>query len=539
MRLKLISAFLLAIVAVTAHAERPVSAITRNKPRLVVNIVVSQMRYDYLLRYADNFSDDGFHTLVRQGSLCTRAMYGHALTRSAVGLATLTTGTNPSTHGVIGNRWLNLTTGETVELARDAREFTTGSDEYDGQYSPRTLIASTIGDQLKSTHRDSKVISIALDPVSAVVMGGHNPDGVYWINPRNGRWVTSSYYSKLLPQWVLKFNENDHVSSYSSERWNISKPLYRYRNVEYSEIALDTLKGISFDYLTRKKYDYDRLATTPGGNTMVKDFAVQAVIYEGLGKDDEPDILNVVFDATRLIGQKYGTGSLEIEDAYYRLDADIASLLSFLETQVGKEHLLVVLTSDHGGSDPVRLDGRTPAGVFNTNQFAAIVSGFLGAQLGTNDWLLKVENRQVYLNRPLLYQKGHNLEDIQNRVANFVIQFSGVSHAVTATALQNGHYTDGVLGRIQNSFYPRSSGDVIVNLMPGWIDYAEDKISDSGSPYNYDIHVPLIWYGGSVSGQHVRRDVDMTDVAPTIADILGIAPPQASTGTPIQEVLRR
>lgn len=533
---------LLASILLLCGAAQPVvvqaaSAINRNKPKLVVNIVVGQMRYDYLLRFADNFGEKGFHTLVREGSLCTRAMYDYALTRSGSGLATLSTGANPAMHGVVGERWFNYTTGEAVDLAVDKKAYTTGGDEYDGQYSPRGLIASTVGDQLKSNTKDSKVVSIALDPRSAVVMGGHAADAVYWLNAKDGKWVTSNYYASVLPKWVEKFNDEGSIVGYSSQKWDITKPLKVYHNEEYTDIAIDSTKGISFDFLTRKKYDYARLSATPAGNTLVKDFAVQSIIYEGLGNDDAPDILNVVFDASRYIGEKYGTGSIEVEDSYYRLDADIAALLGFLDTQVGRDHLLVVLTSDHGASEPIRANSRVPSGLFDNGQFAAIISGFLGAQLGSGDWLLKFENRQIYLNRSLIYQKGHNLEDIQNRVANFAIQFSGVSQAMTATALQNGHFSGGVLGKMQNSFFPRNSGDVTINLMPGWIEYTEGVRSDSGSPYNYDTHVPLIWYGSVVGNRDVEHDVNMSDVAPTIADILGIAPPPAATGTPIPEIL--
>lgn len=521
----------------TAHGSEIGSAISRHKPRLVVQIVVSQMRYDYLLRFADNFGEKGFHTLVREGSLCKRAMYDYALTRTGSGLATLSTGTHPAMHGVVGERWFNYTTGEEIALATDKKAFTVGSDEYDGQYSPRGLMAGTVGDQLKSAYRDSKVVSVALDPVSAVVMGGHAADAVYWLNGKNGHWVTSNYYASELPAWVRKFNDEGAVTGYSSQKWEISRPLKSYRNEEYTDISVDSARGISFDFLTRKRYDYDRLRSSPAGNALVRDFAVQAIIYEGLGNDDAPDILNIVFDASRHIGEKYGTGSIELEDSYYRLDEELATLLDFLETQVGRDRLLVVLTSDHGASDPIRADSRMPAGLFDNGQFAAIIAGFLGAQLGPGDWLLKFDNRQIYLNRSLIYQKGHRLEDIQDQVANFAIQFSGVSQAVTATALRNGHFANGVMGRMQNSFFPRNSGDVVINLMPGWIELADGKLSDSGSPYNYDTHVPLLWFGGVIGTDDVERTVDLSDVAPTIADILGIAPPPAATGNPIPEIL--
>lgn len=531
------SAIIAIFQPITAHSS---SAISRNKPRLVVNIVVGQMRYDYLLRFADHFSEKGFHAMVREGSLCTRAMYDYSLTRTGAGLATIATGTNPATHGIVGDRWFNYTTSEPVELAVDKKSYATGSDEFDGQYSPSSLIVSSLGDGLKAISPESKVVSVALEPKSAVVIGGHAANAAYWLNPRDGRWITSTYYTATLPKWVEKLNNDEFAVSYSNQTWGITIPLKSYHNDSYTDISIDSTKnGLSFDFLTRKKYDYERLVASPFGNTIVKDFAIQAMIYEGMGNDDATDILNVVFDASRNIGSKYGTGSIEIEDSYYRLDADIAALLEFLDTHVGRDHLLVVLTSDHGASDPVAPENRAPSGFFDNSQFTAIIAGFLGAQLGPEEWVLKFENRQIYLNRRLLYEKGHNLEDIQNRVANFAIQFSGVSQAITATALQNSHFSSGVVGKMQNSYFPRNSGDIMINLMPGWIDMdASARISDSGSPYNYDCHVPLIWYGGVVGNVDVEQDVNITDIAPTIANIIGIAPPQASTGTPISKILK-
>ncbi len=546
---KLFAAAILALTVSTVIPSAAQSALTRaNRPRLVVNIIVGQMRYDYLTRFADNFSEKGFHTLVQGGALCTRATYDYSLTNTAAGLATISSGANPSVHGVVGDSWFNYTTMQGVNAVTDTRVYAVGGNDYDGQYSPRQLIAPTLGDALKSASRssDSKVVSIGFEARSAILTGGYTANAAYWVNPRDGHIATSTYYMPALPQWVQKFNADGIATNYSSEKWSVSKPIKAYHNELYSDISLDG-DQLSFDFVTRKKYDYARLSASPGGNTLLKDLAVQAVIYEGLGKDDAPDLLNIVFDASRLIGERYGTASVELEDSYYRLDTDLGSLLEFLETQVGKQHLLVVLTSDHGASDPVNQtepavgvrgagNGQTPVGVFNPTHFSAIISGFLGAQLGPQEWLLKYDNRQIYLNRKLIYERGHNLEDIQSRVANFAIQFSGVAQAVTGTALQGGRYSGGVLGRMQNSYFPRNSGDVMICLMPGWIELADQKISDGGSPYNYDVHVPVIFYGGAVGNRDVTREVNMTDIAPTVADILGISAPAATTGSPITEL---
>lgn len=528
---------LLTIIFTSASA--PIEG--RVKPRLVVNIVVSQMRYDYLLRYADNLSERGFRALINTGSSCDRASYNFLITSTPSGLATLSTGTQPSTHGIIGSQWFNYTTSQRVELLKDNKIRTIGADDYDSQLSPREMYASTLGDQIKSVSPYSKVISVAMDPMSAVIMGGYQADAAYWVNHREGKFVSNTYYMDKLPEWVDKFNAMGQAEKYSAEPWRVSRPTSAFHNVLRKEIILDTASNFfSFEWMTRKKWDFDRLKASPFGNTLVRDFAVQTVIYENLGKDDHTDLLNIVFDASRHIGEKYGTQSMEVEDCFYRMDAEIAGVLEFLTTQVGKEHLLVVITSDHGAADQVNESSKMPTGKFNAEQFAVLINGFVGAQLGGDKrWVLDFVNNQVYLDRKLIYQAGHNLEEIQNSIAGFAIQFRGVSQAVTSSSLSRGQFAQGIMGKAQNSYFPRHSGDVVLSLLPGWIVEQADILSNCGTSFNYDTHVPLIFWGGMIGSKDVMDEVDMTDVAPTIAHIIGIAPPNAATGKPVIEIYKK
>ena len=528
---------LLALAAVTSVPSYAAKLEGRTTPKLVVNIVVGQMRYDYLLRFSGNFSQKGFLTMVSGGTSCDRAMYQYLTTSTPSGLATLTTGANPMTHGVIGASWFNYTTNEKIELLSDRTCYTVGSDDYDAQVSPRGLFAGTVGDQLKSVSPSSKVISVALEPQSAVITGGHGADAVYWINPREGNWVTSTYYTSALPEWVLRANNNKMVDNYCDKAWSVKLPTNRYHNIIRQDIKTDTTTNrLSFDFMTRKKYEYDKIAFTPAGNSCIRDFAVQAILNENLGKREVTDMINIVFDASRNIGEKYGTQSMEIEDSYYCLDEDLATLLEVLDTHVGRENFLVVLTSDHGASDPVIESSRMPSGKFNVAHFCAIMAGFLGGQYGPEQWILDYSNQQLYLNHRVILEKGMRLADVQNTVAGFAIQFGGVSQAITGTAMQGSHFSGGILGKAQNGYFPRHSGDVIINLLPGWIP-DNGKMSDSGSPYNYDCHVPLIWYGARIGSSDIGNDIDMADVAPTIAYLLGIAPPNASTGKPIEGIV--
>lgn len=512
------------------------SDVALSKPKLVVNLIVGQMRYDYLLRFRNNMSDKGFSLMISQGVSCDRAMYDYLTTTTPAGLATISTGTNPSTHGVSALHWFNYTTNEKVELIKDSQMKTIGSDDLDAQVSPTGLISSTLGDCLKSISPQSKVINVAFEPASAVIIGGHTADASYWVSPREGNMVTSSYYMAQLPGWVAKFNESKFAENYSSAKWTAMYPASKYNNIFKKDIEMEADSGLNFDFLTRKKYDYDRFAATPLANTLLKDFAIQTLIQESLGKDDFTDILNVVFDPMRLIGERYGTQSIEIEDAYYRFDADLAHLLEFLDTHVQKQDLLVVLCSDHGAVDPMIESSKVPSGRFNKTQFEMLMNGFIGGILGEAErWILDFNNNQVFLNRRLIYEKGLDLKDVQDKIAAFAIQFRGVAHAITSHSLVASHFSGGIMSKAQNSYYQRSSGDVIINFLPGWAE-ENPKMSDGGTSYNYDTHVPLLWYGGVVGTQNIARDVDMTDVAPTTAHIMEIAPPNSSTGKPIIEI---
>lgn len=522
---------------------------TATKPKLVVNIVVDGMRYDYLLHFDRGFSDNGFRRLKTEGSLCERAMYGYLSTNTASGLATITTGASPSSHGVIGNHWFNYTTGEMVPLTLDKSVRTVGADELDAQVSPRAMIAGTIGDCIKSTSPDSKVVSIAFEPNSAVISGGFTTDAAYWVSPRDGKMVSSTYYLAKLPEWVDKFNEQNLAEAYSAARWAVCRPAGSYYNVLRKDITTDT-SALTFDFLMRKKYDYERLKSSPAGNSLLKDFAVQAIINENLGKDSSTDFISIVFNSTRLAGERYGTTSMEVEDVYYRLDMELAALIDFLVQKVGKDNLLLVLSSTHGQADPVIESSRMPAGKFNAEQFEVLINGFLSAQLAqkipiakleqlsVSRWVLDFSNNQLYLNRQKIYQAGLSIAEVQNMVADFAIQFRGVAQAITASTMQSNYFVAGVMGRAQRSYFSRHSGDVVINLLPGWI-VESDKLSDSGSPYTYDIHVPLFFYGGGITTDNISREIDVEDVAPTIAHIVGVAPPTASTGKPITELYEK
>jgi arylsulfatase A-like enzyme len=254
---------------------------------------------------------------------------------------------------------------------------------------------------------------------------------------------------------------------------------------------------------------------------------------ERLGMGEATDMLNLCFDASRTVGERYGLGSMEIEDMIYRLDMDLGDMVRIISEWIGADKVLFVLTSDSGMSD-----GRNTGEKFNVAQFKTILNSFMGVQFGVGDWVLDYIDRQVYLNRNLIYTKGLSLEDVQNRAAAFVLQFRGVSHVLTSTALAGGYFGSGYGGKMQNSFYPRRAGDLMINLMPGWIEERIGARSLSGSMYDYDTHVPLMMMGWRIPAGVVEERVDMTRLAPTLARMMGIAPPTASDGALLPETIK-
>lgn len=513
------------------------------KPKLVVNIVISQLRHDYLARMGDNLPESGIRKFIDLGMVFNDARYNFMQTTTPAGLATFTTGADPSTHGVVSEYWIDYTVNRPVYLVRDEHVRGLGCDEGVGQYSQQNIVVPTLADRLHEYDPQSKAVTIAADPVSAVVMGGQNSD-VYWMDETRGCWASSTAYMDNLPGWVEDYNNRRTARDFMDFKWRPLLEKERYFNKAYSVMDFTPDSGFrrvlaAMDPTRRRNggSDYEKLLYLPVGNTLVAEFVKQAIEYEQLGQDDHTDILNVCFDTPRYIGETYGPESMETEDMIYRLDRDIAGLLAFINQTLDMNSVIVVLTSDHGVSDSFDY-GRTPRDRFNAAQFKVIVNGFMNAQYGTGDWVVDYVDRQLYLNHNLIYQRGLSLEEVQNRVATFALQFRGVSHVLTSTAMQMSYFSGSYAEKMQNSFYPRRSGDLTINMMPGWIEERDGVRARSGSMYEYDTHVPLMILGPKFFGQKVLRTVNIRDVAPTLAHIMQISRPIASEGDVIEEITK-
>ena len=498
------------------------------QPRLIVQIVVGSMRGEDLDRYAVNFGEGGFRRLTEGGTVYTDSRYDYLQTTTPVSLATLTTGAMPSTHGVIGSRWVDYTTNRIVGL--------TAGRQGPGAYN---LIAPTLSEALLQHEPGSRAVTVAAEATSAIVLGGRGGE-VFWLDSARCGWTTSPYYAADVPEWVARSNRERYNLSYISGEWRTLLERGRYLNTRNYDIALSGKskkdKDQSGSGRLKLRSDFERMLYTPAGNTAVLGLAKQAIAQYRLGEDKIPDLLNVCLDSPRRISEAYGPESIEVEDMYYRLDRDLADFLTFVFAQVKDGSVTVVLTSDHGTS-PAFDAGAEEADRFNPRQFEVIVNGFLNVRYGMGNWVLEYEDKCLYLNHNLIYERGLNLADVQNEVAIFAMQFRGVSHALSATAMRTSYFGSGYARKMQNSFYPRRSGDVIINLMPGWIEENDRCASSSGSMYGYDTQVPLVFYGFGDGPLRVKRRVDMTAVAPTVARVLEITEPAASEGEVLPEII--
>ena len=529
-------------IAAAAAAILAAGVCTAKPPKLIVNIVVSSMRADDLDRYRNGFGEGGFRRLMG-GTRYSDASYGYMQTTTPVSLATLTTGAQPSTHGIVGQFWFDYIDNRRVELTTDRTVTGFGyPNSADGRFSPVNLLAPTVGDALFAVSPESRVATIALEPESAVVSGGRH--GVaFWMEPSRTMWSSSTHYMLSLPQWVEDFNRQNPGSALTSAMWKLHRAPSVYVNRRMAAISLPkvkkgeqpAIKTIGISAAAQAETPYDRLRYSPAGNEAVLAFARQAMLNYALGEDSAPDMLNIVLDAPRFITESYGPESVEVEDMYYRLDDELSDFLDFLFSRIKREDVLVVLTSDHGSS-PSFDASPTAAERVNMMQSEVIVNGFLNARHGQGNWVTAVNGRSIWLNHDLIYSKGLNLSDIQEEVAIFIMQFRGISHALSSTAMRSSYFADGYGRMMQNGFYPRRSGDVMFNLMPGRTEEREDRRSESGSMYGYDTRVPLLFYGWRVQARNIPSATDMTAVAPTIAAVLGIPAPAANEGRALGEI---
>ncbi|RDY60646.1 alkaline phosphatase PafA [Flagellimonas nanhaiensis] len=516
-------------------------------PKLVVGIVVDQMRYDYLTRFWGQYGEGGFKRMVGEGFNCKNHHFNYAPTSTGPGHASVYTGTTPATHGIIGNDWYDKFQDEEVYCAADDRYSSVGSSSDAGKMSPHRMLSTTITDQLRlHTQKRGKVIAVALKDRGAVLPGGHMANAAYWFEGgENGNWITSSYYMDTLPQWVNDFNASDAVEVYKKP-WTTLKPINIYLesgqdNNNY-EGKLEGENNTTFPHdlpgLWEANMQFDLLRKTAYGNSITADFALAALEAENLGMDAITDFLAISFSSTDYVGHFYGVNSKEIQDTYMRLDQDLARIFNTLDEKVGKGQYTVFLTADHGAIHvPSYLkDEKIPAGYLDMDNMQEKFTEFLKYKYGTTDVVKSISNGQIFLNHKILANLDIDLDDAQEEMAMELLSYNQLDRVFTGHQMWQNEYREGIPYILQNGYNQKRSGDILMVPKPGFISY---KLTGSthGSPMIYDTHVPLLFFGKGVKHGSTANRTEIPDIAPTIATLLGTAFPNGATGRPIGEVL--
>lgn len=532
--------------AIYMHAQTkmaPASSKPVTKPKLIVGIVVDQMRYDYIYRFWDKFGSDGFKKLVNQGYFCKNTNYNYVPTYTGPGHASIYSGTTPAVHGIIANDWYDKTTGKAMYCAEDNTVIGVGTTAKEGKRSPKNMLTTTITDELRiSSNMHSKVIGVALKDRSAILPAGHTANAAYWFDGSVGGFITSTFYMKELPAYVQNFNKKDPARKYLSQPWNTLLSIDQYTESvaddnKYEFVAKGESKPTfphDLPSLYEKNGGLGMIRSTPFGNSLTKDFAIEVIKNENMGKGSATDFLAVSFSSPDYIGHLYGPNSVEQEDDYLRLDKDLAELIQFVETQVGKENVLIFLTADHAAPEvPAYLmDLKIPAGYLNEDKLFTDLKKYLATNYG-DSLVLSYSNQQVFLDHAALERKKLMIQQVQDDIVNFIMKQDHVSEVVSATTMNNTQYTEGARYLMQKGFNAKRSGDVLVNYEPGYVDYPHYGTTH-GSPYSYDTHVPLLFYGWNVKRGSTIEPVYITDIAATLAMMLNIQFPNGCTGNPIK-----
>lgn len=530
----IILSFLLISFSNATEAQR---LLPPQKPKLVVCLVIEGLQPDYLERFEANFSEGGFNRLKDQGKYYSNAGYDYAVSMPGPNHASIVTGTTPRHHGITSKRWYDRYKKDLVSCHTDSKSFMIGGREAEKGVSARYLKASTIGDELKlSSYGNGKVVSVSLDSESAVLMAGHSADAVYWMDDESGKWISSDYYIDWLPEWVDAFNDKKFGEFYLNNRWELLLDEKKYQYDQKKRVYKDYSLPIDLTKYKSNKYSYGILKQTPFGNMLLKDFAVEAIKNETLGNDDVTDILFINFKGSpALENEHFGPFNIEMEDFYIRLDQEIDKLIASIEETIGRHNVLTVLTGTQSTSiKPEYLENyNIPSGYFKHERSLALLNTYLMAIYGQGKWIEKYHAGQVYLNHELIENSKYDLIEMQNKTSEFLSEFTGVSAAIPAWVLNNRQYESGLFHKIQESYHPGRSGDVMITLAPGWVEENGKQEIVSG---NLNQRIPICFYGWKVGRGTSTKAISIEDIAPTLSFLMGIPLPNASTGLPIEEL---
>lgn len=529
-------------------------ASAQDRPKLVVGIIADQMRQEYLYRYEKKFGPGGFRRLVGEGFMLRNAHYNYVPTYTGPGHASVYTGTTPAVHGIIGNDWYDKERQAMVNCVGDERQKPVGVEQGRGAVSPWRLQSTTITDELElATQRNAKVIGISMKDRGAVLPAGHMPDGAYWFDSPSGRFISSTYYKPGLPSWLESFNGKKLPEQYLTREWKPLMPLEQYEASGPDDSPFETkLKGKdtspTFPYKVKEirniQSGYEGIIYTPFGADLLTELAKSALEGEEMGTDDVTDFLAVSYSSPDYIGHAMGPNSVEVEDTYLRLDKNIEDLLNTLDRRVGAGNYVVFLTSDHGVANIAAelLSYKIPAGVVTQAPVLKGLDEFLKPYFGEKKIVERVNNGQIFLNHEAfsgdLKSAGVDLLVATELITQYLESVDGVAAVYSAATLRSANYDEGGRkGFVVRGFHHKRSGDLAIVLEPQWYEGGELGTTH-GSPYTYDTHIPIVFYGWGIAKGSTADYHTITDIAPTLSVLMRIKFPSGTTGNPVSKALK-
>ena len=515
------------------------------RPKLIVGIVIDQMRWDFLYRYYDRYqADGGFKQMLSQGFSCENTLIPYTPTTTACGHSCIYTGSVPAINGIVGNDWWDYASSKMMYCTEDMNTKTVGDVSTAGQMSPNNLLVTTIGDEMRlACNFRNKVIGIALKDRAAILPAGHSANGAYWYDDKTGGWISSSYYISDLPNWVKELNAKKMVDQYYAQDWKTLYPIESYVQSTPDDVPYENKPfGKGFPYLLTPFVgkNYGLLHVTPYGNSFTFEMAKAAVQGEQLGAGSFTDLLAISLSTPDYIGHTFGPNSIEAEDDFLRLDKDFGDFLRFLDKQVGKGNYLLFLSADHGVAQvPGFLkDHKIPAGSVDEASVTDQLNKQLKDKFKSDKLVIGIINYQVYFDHNKMNEDRLNRDAVFKEAISFLSAQPGISRAIALDALSASTLNMDVKNSLANGYNASRSGDIQLIYLPQWIAGFEGKGTTHGAWNPYDAHIPLLWYGWNIQPGQSGRRVYMSDIAPTIAAMLHIQMPSGSVGRPIEEIVK-
>ena len=540
----LISCFLLLIIYNVNAQQKNNNASQIRRPKLVVGLVIDQMRWDYLYRFSSLYGQNGFKRLLNQGFSCENTMIPYVPTYTAPGHASIYTGSVPAIDGIIGNFWYDRSINASVYCTDDSTVTGTGTTSPAGKMSPKNLWVTTITDELRlSNNFKSKVIGIAIKDRGAILPAGHSANAAYWFDA--GKWITSSHYMTSLPAWVNDFNKKDEAGNFMSKDWNTLLPIEKYTLSTTDDKPYEgTIPGEQKNTFPHKLPQittgkYEAFKYTPFAATFTFDFAKQAIENEQLGKNNVADFLAVSISSTDYTGHAFGSNSIEIEDTYLRLDKDIADFLNYLDAKMGKGNYLLFLTADHGvaHNPSFAAEHKMPGGSFSGTDLAAELNKKIEETFAIKKAVLSLQNYQVYLDNDEISKPGRDGDAVKKLVIKILKEKDFISNVFDLKRLAPETLPEPLKKMIGNGFNDKRSGDIQFIPKAGYLDgFAKGTTHGLWNPY--DAHIPLLWFGWNIQPGKTNTETYMTDIAATLASMLHIQMPSGCVGQPIEAVIK-